>query len=467
MTIDELQIETACSGSNSSFLSLHSDTTTTTTTRKLHKTWILILICLLISGSCFSYDSIDTLEVTIEQVMSISTADFTSLNAFYSWPNVLMCLIGGQLVDRVLGIRKAAIVFNILLVIGQLTVSLGAFSNQFRLMQLGRLIFGLGGESLIIAQASYVSLWFDSRETSTIFGICATIASGSAVLSINVSHPIFNFFKQNFFSNQLTDHYSLGCTLLIPALFCSITLCFSIILAYLDKRAEKILHRNRFNNRIDNNCITLSDIGKFRIEFWLLNAIIIFFWICLMPFIALGSAYFQKKWLYSATSSDSLVGLAYFSMAILSPFVGLIIDKTGRNLFFILLSCFILMLSHFLFAITMTIKVWIPMILIGFAYATMNCAYWPIVSMAVNKNLLGTAYGVIQALQNFGIALGSNFTGLLADWKGYIIVELFFTSCAGLALILCIILILIDNNKESSLNKSAYERCESKTITVN
>ena len=50
--------------------------------------------------------------------MGITTYQFESLYAWYSWPNVVLPIIGGYLVDNVLGMRLAAVVFAAFILLG-------------------------------------------------------------------------------------------------------------------------------------------------------------------------------------------------------------------------------------------------------------------------------------------------------------------------------------------------------------
>lgn len=92
--------------------------------------------------------------------MSISTAQYSLLYSWYSWPNVVLCFFGGYLTDKVFGIRLGAIIFCTIVLIGQFIIALGAFLNMFWLMELGRFVFGIGGESLAVAQNTYAVTWF-------------------------------------------------------------------------------------------------------------------------------------------------------------------------------------------------------------------------------------------------------------------------------------------------------------------
>ena len=50
--------------------------------------------------------------------MKITTYQFENLYAFYSWPNVILPVIGGYFVDNVFGIRLASVIFAIFILLG-------------------------------------------------------------------------------------------------------------------------------------------------------------------------------------------------------------------------------------------------------------------------------------------------------------------------------------------------------------
>ena len=50
-------------------------------------------------------------------------------------------------------------------------LSLGAFYDSFPLMQFSRFVFGMGGESLSVAQNTYASAWFRGDALNMVFGL--------------------------------------------------------------------------------------------------------------------------------------------------------------------------------------------------------------------------------------------------------------------------------------------------------
>jgi MFS family permease len=47
----------------------------------------------------------------------------------------------------------------------------GAFYDNFALMQFSRFVFGIGGESLSVAQNTYASAWFSGEALNMVFGL--------------------------------------------------------------------------------------------------------------------------------------------------------------------------------------------------------------------------------------------------------------------------------------------------------
>lgn len=61
------------------------------------------------------------------------------------------------------------------------------------------------------------------------------------------------------------------------------------------------------------------------------------------------------------------------------------------------------------------IAVVIPLILCGFAYCFYASGLWPSIPYVVDKQLLGSAYGITTAIQNIGLSLGPVFVSLVVN----------------------------------------------------
>ncbi|CAG2177028.1 unnamed protein product, partial [Oppiella nova] len=57
----------------------------------------------------FCYDAPASLQQEMMDTLKITTTEYGLLYTLYSWPNTVLSLFGGLLVDRVLGIKLGAI----------------------------------------------------------------------------------------------------------------------------------------------------------------------------------------------------------------------------------------------------------------------------------------------------------------------------------------------------------------------
>ncbi|KAJ3118756.1 hypothetical protein HDU96_009345 [Phlyctochytrium bullatum] len=108
------------------------------------------------------------------------------LYSAYSLPNIFLPLVGGLFVDF-LGPSRMLMVFSVLVCTGQALFAAGLAMKNFWLMVFGRLVFGLGGESLEVAQARIVTDWFKGRGLAFALGLNLSFARIATALNDNIS----------------------------------------------------------------------------------------------------------------------------------------------------------------------------------------------------------------------------------------------------------------------------------------
>ncbi|RKP21018.1 MFS general substrate transporter [Rozella allomycis CSF55] len=100
----------------------------------------------------------------------------------YSFPNIVLPWAAGIMLDKAGG-DKWVYVFASLIGIGQFCVSLGIFIKSVVFILIGRLIFGLGGESLSVAQSNWIMTLFDSKTSTFAMGIYLSIGRFGTILN--------------------------------------------------------------------------------------------------------------------------------------------------------------------------------------------------------------------------------------------------------------------------------------------
>src|SRR5437868_14471431 len=139
---------------------------------RVYRWIVLFVVSLTMFGHYYIYDFIAPIADLLVKQLGFSDANIGLLQAIYSIPNVFMVLICGYIVDRI-GTRKAIFIFGTLCFIGSIvTVLVG----KLAVMAAGRLIFGIGAESLIVAVTTAVAKWFRGKELSFAFGMNLMIA---------------------------------------------------------------------------------------------------------------------------------------------------------------------------------------------------------------------------------------------------------------------------------------------------
>jgi MFS family permease len=140
---------------------------------------ILVLTCAVMVGNYYCYDIPASLHKQLQDYLPRNTTNmpkysnfevlFSLLYTVYSVPNMILPFFGGFLVDR-FGIRICFLRFVFLILLGQGIFTLGLVFKSWGIMLFGRVLFGLGGESLGVANGALLSEWFKG----TYVRVCAT-----------------------------------------------------------------------------------------------------------------------------------------------------------------------------------------------------------------------------------------------------------------------------------------------------
>ena len=144
------------------------------------------------------------------------------------------------------------------------------------------------------------------------------------------------------------------------------------------------------------------------------------------------------------------MSIPYVISATASPFLGGIVDKFGHRVMLTTISAAVLTVVHLTFAFggpgPHLLFMYLPLIGQGVAYSVYASALWPSVQMVVKQHEVGTAYGVVTAIQNGGLALFPMIVVFLKTWKGHYApwVEVFFSTLAGVGVFSGVVLYGVD-----------------------
>lgn len=167
-----------------------------------------------------------------------------------------------------------------ILVVGQLLFATGALLKAYWLMIVGRFVFGIGAESLAVAQNNYAVLWFKGKELNMVFGLQLSFARVGSTVNFLVMEPVYGVVKKYY-----SGHTAIGVVLLLAAITCIMSFICALILGWMDKRAQRILQRN---DNVSGEAAQLKDIFTFKFTFWMVSIICVAYYVAIFPFIALS-----------------------------------------------------------------------------------------------------------------------------------------------------------------------------------
>ncbi len=427
----------------------------------LYRWIILFFVSLAMFGNYYVYDSISPLADLLVKQLKFSDANIGTLNAIYSVPNIFMVLIGGLIIDR-LGTRKSTLLFSTLCMIGAVVTSI---SSQLSVMITGRLIFGLGAESLIVAITTVIANWFKGKELSFAFGLNLTVArlgSFAALNSPTWARAYYETWQGPLFISVITAFISV------------IAVIIYVLLDYQSSR--KFLQRiKKPQEKID-----LLSALKFNLSFWLITLLCVTFYSGIFPFQTFAVKFFIEKHFtaipenFARSMGGFLSSLLTLSAMILTPLFGLLTDKIGKRATLMMIGSILLMpvylilnyvtvnpsipaelfvtasssseplsfwsaayanLIYFVNMIKILFTYFpnlvIPMMIMGISFSLIPAVMWPSVAYIVEESRLGTAYGLMTMIQNIGLA-GFNFViGWANDLSGDYTVGMIIFSTLG------------------------------------
>lgn len=382
--------------------------------------WIvLVFVSLAMFGNYYVYDCIAPVADLLSKQLGFSDSNIGLLQGIYSLPNVIMVLIGGIIVDRI-GTRKSIFLFGVLCMIGALIpafpdpIANALHVRLLYVMASGRLVFGLGAESLIVAVTCAVAKWFKGKELSFAFGINLMIARFGSLLA------------QESPSWARGAYLNWRSPLVLSVMFGTFCVIGPIIYWALEAYAEK--HYELGQGSTDK--VVWKDIYKFGTSYWYIVALCIVFYSAIFPFETFAYKFFMDSHQVTREAAGNLVGMLTVFTMIGTPLFGLFADKIGKRALLMMLgSCLLipvyLMMAYMHSASQITLHIpflgvfQMPVVLLGsmsmmgVAFALIPAVMWPSVAYIVEEKKLGTAYGLMTMIQNIGLA-GFNF---LIGWE--------------------------------------------------
>lgn len=421
--------------------------------RTLYRFTILIFVSSLTFGSYFAYDIVGAIAPSLVEELGASRGVVGTFFTMYSIGAIIAVLFGGVLIDR-LGTRKASISFSLLILVGAIIVWQ---AKSIPVFFLGRIIFGAGSEPLIVAQSTILARWFKNKELALSFGIALTVSRLGSLFAFNTGELI-------------TGHFGgIQYALFAAVICCIISLLANIVYIIMDRRGERALELKDGSEEK----IVFKDIKEFKPTFWFVTLLCVTFYSAIFPFTNLSTDFFADKWgiaryaeasggflskafnnlFHMFSTAGGISSIIIFASMVLAPFAGRLVDKIGKRATLMIIGSLLMIPSHLVMGITKIYPV-LPMITLGAAFVLVPAAMWPSVPLIVRKERVGTAFGLMTAIQLIGLGLFPLLNGLLRDiTKTYTASMVMFASLGLFGLVFALLLKRADAREGGKLEQ--------------
>ena len=358
---------------------------------------VFVLASLTIAGNYYCYDAIAPVADLLRSQRGLLQSQIGLLNAVFSLPNIPLALVGGLLIDR-FGAANAAVGTALLCLAGSLLTAIG---EPFSLMVTGRLLFGIGEETLYIALLAGLARWFaggSSALAMSLFFSCARVGSYLADVSPGWAHAAYASGWQP--------------PLFLAALLSAISCAAAVVLRWLDQRNAGAAVPERREG------IRLRDITTFDPSFWDILCLNVLFASVFFPFRStFAIVFFQDAKGLSLAEAGLVNSWIFFAAIFATPVFGMIADRIGRRALLLSVGAALMPLTFLILGAT-DWSLSISTALMGVSFSVIPAVIWPSTAMLVEQRRLGTAFGLINVLQNVGLFACNYAAGWLNDRYG-------------------------------------------------
>jgi len=362
------------------------------------------------------FQSIPPILRLIVSELKITHAQAGLLMSLFALPGVFLAIPSGIISDR-FGAKKVGFASLILMIIGTF---LAGLSNSFLLMALGRTVSGIGAITLVIVLPQLLSRWFMHKELGLGMGVFNTAMPLGTITSFNVLSII---------------GANLGWR--VP-IFLTTAVCAGALLIFL------LLFREPAPRSREPRISVILEVSRTGKPIWFVGLTWMWFNAAFISFLTFAQDFFVAKG-YEVASASFLSSIVMMGSLFLSPLIGYLVNKFGKEEGFIIIGGAVLAFLIFLVSIIISP---IPMlVLIGLFVAFVPAPLFSLPSKIVKPQDLGLAFGILTTCSNMGVLAGPYLAGLAKDLTGEYTFSLYLMSLFNILQALTILLLYLLRTK--------------------
>ena len=321
---------------------------------------------------------------------------------------------------------------------------------------IGRFVIGIGKDTLFVWRNVAISDWFIGQE----FGMAFGFAASTTRLGVITGLYLVPYLTKVFFGFE----WVIGLLLWLISL--TAVLIFAKFQAYANNLASsEFISKETFIERF-----RWKSFKKLEPRFWIVCILIMLIWVSKGNFNRVLKNLIHQEYKFDTNDAIYISSLFYIVPVILSPIVGLYIDRYGRQITLITISWIVYSIAFAMVLVPFGEDkkyIWVIIIvLFGFSYSLYNVWLWTCITLVVRSNVIGTGFGIFIAARNFGVAFSPLLLEFLVDSKDterkYDNLIILFLVCSVMALILSLVLYYL-NERQIRNRISQVDRCNTYT----
>ena len=350
---------------------------------------ILIIVYLSILAFTLIFQSIPPILPLIHSELHLTYTQSGLLMSLFSLPGIFVSLLGGFLSDRY-RIKPLGTGCFLLMIGGTLLVGLGM---DLQVLELGRIIAGVGAFTLSVFLPKLLSQWFKGRELGLAMGVYNTgVPLGSAIC--------FGLF------GKIGSLWGWRLPILLTGIYLAITFVLFLALCRLPRSPEI---------RKDKPLSIYKSLKGMGLPIWLVGISWLWFNAAFTSFATFAPDLFLQK-NYTIEQSGLLVGIPLLGSLFFSAPIGYLVDRFKHQEWFIgtggialaVLTLFFNFSSSFLLLV----------ILMGIFSAMIPAPIYSLPPEMLKTENVGLGFGVISTCSSIGLFVAPYLVGKVKDITG-------------------------------------------------
>jgi len=362
---------------------------------------ILFIVYLSILAFTLIFQSIPPILPFILSELHLSYARSGLLMSLFALPGIFVSILGGFLADRY-GMRPLGTGCFLLMIGGTLLVGLGI---DLQILELGRIIAGIGGLTLSVILPKLLSQWFKERELGLAMGIFNTGVPLGSVICFGLFGKMGSLWGWR-----------------VPILLTGIYLLFTFILFL-------ILYRLPPSQEVgeDKSLSIYKSLKEMGCPIWLVGFSWLWFNAAFVSFATFAPNFFLQKG-YTIEQSGFLTGIPLLGSLLFSAPIGYLVDRFKHQEWFIGMGAMALAILILFFNLSSSFLLLV--ILIGIFSAMIPAPIYSLPPEMLKIENVGLGFGVISTCSSFGLFVAPYLVGKTKDLTGsyswsFILISLF------------------------------------------